>query len=156
MHASKREFSMFKPVRVARGFTIIEVLTVVAIVGILAAIALPNYADYVTRSKIIEATTALSDFRTRMEQFFLDNRTYAAGCADVLTKIKQPKAFTVDCPTNTAATYEVRALGNAAEGMNLFDYRINELNAKRTAGLPLTWGAAAANCWSTRKDGTCS
>ena len=58
----------------------IEVMIVVAIVAILAAIALPNYADYVKRGKIIEATSALSDLRTRYEQFFLDNRTYVGGC----------------------------------------------------------------------------
>lgn len=146
---------MSKPARVARGFTIIEVLTTVAIVGILAAVALPAYGDYVMRSKIIQATTALADFRTRMEQFFLDNRTYAAGCADVLTKVGQPKSFTVDCPANTATTYEVRAAGRAAEGMSAFEYRINELNARWTVAYPATWGPPSANCWSTRKDGTC-
>ena len=65
----------------ARGFTLIEVMIVVAIVAVLAAIALPNYADYVKRGKIIEATSALSDLRTRYEQYYLDNRTYAGGCA---------------------------------------------------------------------------
>ena len=53
----------------------IEVMIVVAIVAILAAIALPNYSDYVKRGKIIEATSGLSDMRTRYEQFYLDNRT---------------------------------------------------------------------------------
>jgi len=147
---------MFKHVRVAHGFTLIEVLTVVAIVAILTAVALPNYTDYVKRGKILEATTGLSDFRTRMEQFFLDNRTYTGGCADVLTKIKQPKAFTIDCPTNTATTYTARAVGSSAEGMSGFAYTINEANTKVTTGLPSTWGTAASTCWSTRKDGTCS
>src|SRR2546426_9927950 len=62
------------------GFTLIEVMIVVAIVGILAAIALPNYSYYVQRSKIIEATTSLSDARQRTEQLFLDTRTYAGNC----------------------------------------------------------------------------
>ncbi len=87
------------------GFTLIEVMVVVAIVGILAAIALPSYADYVRRSKIIEATRGLSDFRTRMEQFFLDNRTYVGGCAVAKPVVQaNVKTFTFTCPTETATT----------------------------------------------------
>ncbi len=63
-----------------KGFTLIEVMIVVAIVAVLAAIALPNYSDYIKRGKIIEATSALSDARTRFNQFYLDHRTYVGGC----------------------------------------------------------------------------
>src|SRR6266581_1407504 len=74
-----------------KGFTLIEVMIVVAIVAVLAAIALPNYADYIKRGKIIEATSALSDLRTRYEQYFLDNRTYAGGCAVIKPIVNTPK-----------------------------------------------------------------
>ena len=56
------------------GFTLIEVMITIAVIAILAAVALPNYVEYVTRSRLVEAKTNLSDMRTRMEQFFLDNR----------------------------------------------------------------------------------
>src|SRR6516162_2622938 len=84
------------------GFTMLEVMIVVAIVGILAAIALPNYSDYVKRGKIIEATSALSDLRTRYEQFYLDNRTYAGGCAVIKPIVNTLRSFTIDCPGETA------------------------------------------------------
>jgi type IV pilus assembly protein PilE len=67
-----------RPGRTA-GFTLLEVMVVVAIVAILASVAYPSYADYITRSRIIQATTSLSDYRVKMEQFFQDNRTYAAA-----------------------------------------------------------------------------
>ena len=60
------------------GFTLIEVMITVAVVAILAAVALPNYFDYITRSRIVEAKTNLADMRTRLEQYFLDNRAYPA------------------------------------------------------------------------------
>src|SRR5450631_654421 len=63
-----------------RGFTLIEVMVVVAIIAILAAIALPNYTDYVTRGRIVEATAGLGDARNKMEQYYQDNRTYPTAC----------------------------------------------------------------------------
>lgn len=144
--------------RAQRGFTLIEVMVVVAIVGILAAIALPNYADYIKRGKIIEATSGLSDLRQRMEQHFLDNRQYLGFCASAngLAAV-QPnvKAFVLDCPNETVSTYRLRATGDPAQGMsNSFVYTIDNTGAKTSTG-PAGW-TGNPNCWAVRQSGDCT
>ena len=140
------------------GFTMIEVMIVVAIVAVLAAIAIPNYSDYIKRSKITEATTALADLRVRYEQYFLDNRTYVGGCTGPgnIKAIVQGtiKSFTITCPGEGIATYSGVATGDPAQGMsNLFIYTIDEKNAKTSKGPP-GW-AGNGICWAIRKDGSC-
>lgn len=137
-----------------RGFTLIEVLVVVVIIGILAAIAIPNYADYVMRSKIPEATSALSTMRSRMEQYFQDNRTYANACAATTIAPLPPNTdnFTFACSNLTVSTYTVTATGR--NSMNGFVYTINQSNVRTTTGVPTGW-TSNANCWVTGKGGTC-
>ncbi len=60
-----------------RGFTLVELLIVVAIIGILAAIAIPQFAAYRTRSYNAAATSDLRNVRTTQESFFADNSSYA-------------------------------------------------------------------------------
>jgi type IV pilus assembly protein PilE len=142
--------------RGARGFTLIEIMIVVVIVGILAAIALPNYSDYIKRGKIIEATQRLSDGRTKLEQWFLDNRTYVGGCAEPPQKLGDlggTSPFSLACAA-TATTYTLTATGNPAQGMDaLFVYTLDQLNTKGSNG-PAGWAPGVA-CWATRKDGSC-
>ena len=84
----------------AHGFTLLEVMITVAIVGILAAIAIPSYGDYVTRSRIVEATNALGDYRNRMEKFFLDNRLTLTMQTRILAALHPVK------PVNVADFFE--------------------------------------------------
>jgi type IV pilus assembly protein PilE len=135
-----------------RGFTLIELLIVVAVIGILSMVAFPSYQDYMTRSKIPDATSNLATKRVQMEQFFQDNRTYvgAPACGDTTGS----QNFTFSCTAATANTYTLQALGKGA--MLGFTYEINEQNAKSTPALPNTkWGAAPVTCWVTNKGGVC-
>jgi type IV pilus assembly protein PilE len=124
------------------GFTLIELLITVTIVGILAAIAVPSYTNYIRRGQIEEATAALSSGRVALEQYFLDNRKYTGGPCPVATS-----HFTMECRLGDA-TYVVKATGNGASSG--FEYTIDEKNARTTAG---PWGSGA--CWIDRKGGSC-
>ena len=146
-----------------QGFTLLEVMITVAIVGILAAIALPSYSIYVTRSRITEATNALADYRNRMEKYFLDHRSYVTaggGCAmaaDMAANYngKPNHYFTMSCPASSATTYTLRATGGGP--MADFTYEVDESNVKSTAAVPTGWTTPSPNeCWAMRKDGSCS
>ena len=146
-----------------KGFTLIEVMIVVAIVAVLAAIALPNYSDYIKRGKIIEATSALSDARTRFNQFFLDHRTYVGGCdpppagGDIQALAQAgTTSFVIACSNLSGSTFTVTATGDPAHGMTNFGYTIDQANNKVTTGVDPTWSAPQGCGWVTRKDGSCS
>lgn len=139
--------------RFARGFTIIEILIVVAIVGILSAIAFPSYTNYVTRTKIAEAVGNLSDMRAKLEQYFLDNRTYVNACEPgTVAPLPTGKYFSYACSNLTGSTYKVTATGLADLGA--FVYSVDQNNVRATEGLPAGW-TTSATCWVLRKDGAC-
>lgn len=133
------------------GFTLIELMIVLAVMGILAAIVFPNYQEYAVRSKITHATSNLADKRVRIEQFFQDNRTYVGspGCAADTTTSPY---FNFSCPVETATTYTLRAVGKGP--MTGFTYTVDQSNAKATTSVPAGW-EISATCWVTRKGGAC-
>jgi type IV pilus assembly protein PilE len=130
-------------------------MIVVAIVGVLASIALPYYGDYVKRGKIIEATQRLSEGRVKLEQFFLDNRKYTGGCANVRQGHGSSDTFDLVCNAPTDTTYTITVTGVPSQGMGSFDYSINEKNEKKTTGVATGWSVGTGDCWVTRKDGSC-
>jgi type IV pilus assembly protein PilE len=140
----------------SRGFTLLEAMLVVAIIGTLATIAVPSYADYVRRSRILDAVARLADARARMEEYFLDQRTYvdASGrCGVAPAPGTASDAFTVACDA-TATAYTYTASGLAAKGMAAFIYTIDQAGAKATVSLPAGW-QRGSDCWTIRADGLC-
>lgn len=70
------------PARV-RGFTLIELMIALTIMGILAAIAYPAYTQYVTRSRVGVAKSVLVQVMDRQAQFFVDNKGFATDLTDL-------------------------------------------------------------------------
>lgn len=137
------------------GFTLIELMIVVAIIGIISSIAFPAYQDYVARGKITEATSGLSDLRIKLEQYYQDNRTYA-GYVDAscnLTSNGNPAInsdnFTFACASN-ADTYTITATGSGTAGMSGYSYDINQSNVKNS-----TVPGGSGACWIMKKGGSC-
>ena len=136
-----------------RGFTLIEIMVVVGMVAILAAIALPNYSEYVKRGQIVDGLVPLADMGGKLEQYFQDNRTFVGACATgtVAPMPVTTARFVYSCNL-AASTYTVTATGQG--GMAGFVFTLNQNGARSTTGTAPGW-TAGTNCWSARKDGSC-
>jgi type IV pilus assembly protein PilE len=148
----------------AKGFTLIELMIVIAVVAILAAVALPAYGDYLRRGQLPEAFTVLADLRVKMEQYYQDNRNYGETgntvCANTATNPPSwngfaPAAarhFTFSCALNGNSGagnqgYTLTATGSAGRTLG-HTYTITHDNVQRTTAFK---GAVVAKaCWVTR------
>lgn len=154
-----------------RGFTLLEVMVVVAIIGILSTIAYPSYTDYIIRGRIPEGLTLLANERIVAEKFFMDNRLYKGTPAGRTTPVDvcgrypvSTRYFVVTCAatSNTDTppnTYLLTA--NGQNGMAGFSYTIDETGARRTTGVGGSWHAKPwvatlpKGCWILKGDGSC-
>lgn len=152
------------------GFTLLELMIVIAILAILATIALPAYNDYVIRGKIPEAIANLADSRVKMEQWYQDNRSYSSTTAGGTCGVVPPvppavKYFTITCASSNLLAgvgdqqFTVTATGGIAGNPSMvgFVYTIDQSNAKTSNITKAGWipNPNPANCWVTKKGGSC-
>jgi type IV pilus assembly protein PilE len=142
------------------GFTLIEVMVTVAILAILSAIAIPIYTNYVARSEVQNGVQGLALGRTRMEQYFLDNRTYdnGGGCGATMPTTDDNPKFDIECllSDNTGNTYLITATGQDNTSMAGVVYTINQLNARTSNITKAGWDTGGSQpCWITRPGETC-
>ncbi|MEZ5491491.1 MAG: type IV pilin protein [Gammaproteobacteria bacterium] len=130
---------------VQRGYTLIEILIVVAILGILAAVAIPSYQNSVLASNRSVAQAALLDVANRQEQFYLDNRTYTTDLAN----LGYPAAMVFSNGGNSAvAVNSNHSLVVSSSTERVYFVQVNKANAT-------TFAISAAPQLSQAGDGEC-
>jgi type IV pilus assembly protein PilE len=85
------------------GFNLIELMIVVAIIGIIAAIAYPSYTEQVRKSRRADCSGALTSLGSAMERYFTVNSTYE-GAADGGADTGEPAVFATQCPVDGGTT----------------------------------------------------
>lgn len=129
-----------------RGVTLIELMIVIVIISILAAVAYPSYRQYVTKAKRNEAKTALLQIATMQERFYLSNSTYTAD----MTKLGFPvatnfltdsKSYRVSVTAATPATFSATATYQIAdeEAGKCATFSINGTGSKTSTPFDDCW-----------------
>lgn len=131
----------------APGFSLIELVTALAIVGILAAIAIPSYTAHMQKSRRSDAKQALTSAAQAMERYFTEQNTYQTatlGNAGVYANTSPNSYYTLSIAAQTQTTYSLQAVpGGEQAGDPCATFTLNEQGVQGVTGGTLT----AASCW---------
>lgn len=100
---------MKKYLQRSRGFTLIELMIVVAIIGILVAIAIPNFMNYQCKAKQSEAKTSLGNIRLQQEAYFAEYDTFVNNLTQIGFSVKGNTRYVYTIPVANTTTFTARA-----------------------------------------------
>lgn len=129
----------------ATGFTLIELMIAVAIVGILAGVAFPSYQDYVRRGHRASAQGYLMDLAQREQQYFLDNRGYAStasalGYSSAPSDVSPYYTVAITVAGGPPPTYSITATPTGSQASDTCgSLTLNSAGTKSSS--------AGSNCW---------
>jgi type IV pilus assembly protein PilE len=111
-------------VRESRGFTLIDLLVAVAIVGLLVAIGIPTFQNYMKKAKMVEGELALTEIKRLEDEYYAANLQYTADLASIGWKPAAPlKYYSITMQMNGAGPppflYQVIATGNLDDDPDL-------------------------------------
>lgn len=144
----QRQGSLARAAHRMRGITLIELMIVVVVVSILAAVAYPSYREFTARAKRTEAKAALLQIATNQERFYLQNNSYTCdmtrlGFSAAAGFVTESRTYTVDVTSCDSNNFTAQAIYNIAgdpEAGKCGSFLINGRNVK-TSG-PYT------DCWT--------
>ncbi|MBU0759987.1 MAG: prepilin-type N-terminal cleavage/methylation domain-containing protein [Candidatus Omnitrophica bacterium] len=103
-----------------KGFTLVEVLIVVIIIGILAAIGVPQFANSIEKAKGGEARAGLGHMQTGEKVYFAENEYYSTNTSDLdITLSQRYWTFTISSPTSTTYTATATRSGGTRAGQTI-------------------------------------